>query len=447
MLGQIFQGLTPMFIGSFADSGGRRPAYMICFIIYLAANVGCALAPNYPALLVLRMLQSAGSSTTIALCQAVVADTITSAERGQYVGFVSVPIILAPALGPVIGGLISQFLGWRWIFWFLTILGGVIFVLYALFMPETCRSIVGDGSIRPHPFYRTFWQLMKESYRRRKAKSSGNDLALQQTTSRVSQRQKLDIKRPNPLRSLTILCETEMFLLLMYSSIVFANFYAVATAMSSQFPTIYGFDQLTVGLLYLPLGGGSIMAAVFMGKFVNWNYRRHCKKLGIPFERTRQQDLSAFPIEKARLEVGIPPLLLSGFVLLGWGWALQYRVHLAVPCVLLFLMGAGMIGFSNTTNTLIVDINPGNAGAATASNNLTRCLVGAAATAVIDPMIKGIGSGWAFVILGLLQLGGAPILFLIMKNGIKWRQAKETRRQARKERKLNATHEKTTQEV
>lgn len=106
-------------------------------------------------------------------------------------------------------------------------------------------------------------------------------------------------------------------------------------------------------------------------------------------------------------------------------------------------MGAGMIGFSNTSNTLIVDINPGSAGAATASNNLTRCLVGAAATAVIDPMIKGIGSGWAFTILGMLQLAGAPVLLLIMKNGIKWRQAKEGRRRLRKERKANAADEKT----
>lgn len=45
-----------MFVGSLADSAGRRPAYFICFIVYICANVGCALAPNYPALLVLRML-------------------------------------------------------------------------------------------------------------------------------------------------------------------------------------------------------------------------------------------------------------------------------------------------------------------------------------------------------------------------------------------------------
>ncbi|KAI0159284.1 major facilitator superfamily transporter [Pestalotiopsis sp. NC0098] len=431
----IFQGITPMFIGSFADSTGRRPAYLICFVIYIAANIGCALAPNYVALLILRMLQSAGSSTTVALCQAVVADIVTSAERGQYVGFVTVPIILAPSLGPVIGGLLAQFLGWRWIFWFLTILAGACLVLYALFMPETCRSVVGDGSIRPHPFFRTFWQLIGDAYAKWKAKRSGDDLALQKITTQTSQRRKLTMKKPNPLRSLKILFELEMFLLLMYSSLVFAGFYAIATSMPSQFADLYGFDELKVGLMYLPMGGGSVVAAIIMGKFVNWNYRRHCKKLGIPFEQSRQQDLSDFPIERARLEIGIPLLLLCSVVLLAWGFALQYRANLAVPCVLLFLIGVGMIGFSNTVNTLIVDVNPGNAGAATASNNLTRCLVGAAASAVIEPMIKGIGSGWAFFILGALQLVLAPVLFLIMKNGIKWRKSKEEKKRLRKQRK------------
>jgi multidrug resistance protein len=423
-----------MFIGSFADTAGRRPAYMICFIIYIGANIGCALAPNYPALLVLRMLQSAGSSTTVALCQAVVSDVVTSAERGQYVGFITVPIILAPALGPVIGGLLSQYLGWRWIFWFLTIMACVVLVIYALFMPETCRNIVDDGSIRPHPFYRTFWQLIKEAREKRRAARAGRgDLSLQPTTSRVSTKQSLKLSRPNPLRSLTILFELEMFLLLMYGSLVMAGFYAISTAMPSQFADLYGFSDLKIGLAYLPLAGGSIVVAFVMGRCVNWNYRRHCRRLGIPFERSKQQDLSGFPIERARLEVGVPLLLLSSVVIIAWGWALQYRAHLVVPCVLLFLMGVGIVGFSNTANTLIVDLNPGNAGAATASNNLTRCLVGAAASALIGPMINGIGSGWAFFILGALQLVFMPVMYLIMRNGIDWRKAKMEKRRARHE--------------
>ncbi|KAK7998230.1 hypothetical protein PG989_006270 [Apiospora arundinis] len=430
----IFQGITPMFIGSFADATGRRPAYLICFVIYIGANIGCALAPNYAALLVLRMLQSAGSSTTVALCQAVVSDIITSAERGQYVGYAAVPTILAPALGPVIGGLISQFLGWRWIFWFLTIAAGAVTLLYAVFMPETCRNIVGDGSLRPHKAYRTLWQLGKDALEDRRNRNSP-DLSLQPTTSHVSTKQPLQMRKLNPFKSLAILFDKEMFLLLMYSSIVFAGFYAVATALPAQLARNYGFNDLVVGLMFLPLGGGSIFAAAVLGRVINWNYKRHCRRMGVPFERSKQHDLTGFPIERARLEIGLPLLALAGAVLMGWGWALQYKTHVAVPCVLLFLLGIGIIGFSNTSNVLLVDVNPGHAGSATAANNLTRCLVGAAATAAINPMINGIGDGWAFFILGALCFAGAPMLLLIMKHGVTWRKEKAEKERLKKENK------------
>lgn len=83
----IFQGLAPLFIAGFADSSGRRPAYLICFIIYSAANIGLALQKDYAALLILRCVQSSGSSATGALANAVIADISTSAERGSYIGY------------------------------------------------------------------------------------------------------------------------------------------------------------------------------------------------------------------------------------------------------------------------------------------------------------------------------------------------------------------------
>ncbi|KAI2781749.1 MFS general substrate transporter [Daldinia loculata] len=431
----IFQGITPMFVGSLADSAGRRPAYFICFVIYICANIGCALAPSYPALLVLRMLQSAGSSTTVALCQAVVADIITSAERGHYVAYTSLPILLAPAIGPVIGGVLSQEVGWRYIFWILAILAAVVFIIHAFFLPETCREIVGDGSIRPHPAYRTFWQLCKDALRRRREhrnqQSSGAPLA--HTPSRVSTKHSLHVKKFNVWKSITILLEKEMFLLLGYGGIVFTGFYCVATVMPTQLAANYGFDEIKVGLMYLPMVGGSIAAAVVNGRLMNWNYRRHCKLQGVPFERSKQQDLSEFPIERARLEIGIPMLALCIACVIAWGWAFEYHAHVAVPCVLLFLLGWAVVGFSNTLNVLLVDVNVGSAGAATASNNLTRCLIGAAATAVIGPMINGVGIGWAFTILGFIYIAFSPMLFFILKYGVKWRKEKHERELAKKQ--------------
>ena len=108
------QGLAPMMIAGFSDKAGRRPAYLICFTIYIIANLALALQDSYIALLLLRMLQSAGSSGTVALAQGLVGDCITSSERGQYVAWASAGTILGPTLSPILGGLLSQYCGWHW---------------------------------------------------------------------------------------------------------------------------------------------------------------------------------------------------------------------------------------------------------------------------------------------------------------------------------------------
>ena len=95
----IFQGLSPAVFGDLSDAFGRRPAYVIAFTIYLAANIGLATQNSYAALLVLRCLQSTGSSVTIALGNGVVADIATSAERGGYMGLAVAGAMFGPAIG------------------------------------------------------------------------------------------------------------------------------------------------------------------------------------------------------------------------------------------------------------------------------------------------------------------------------------------------------------
>ena len=432
----IFQGIVPMFFGALADSGGRRPAYIACFVIYIGANIGLALAPGYGAILGLRCLQSAGSSSTVALCSAVVADVVTSAERGKYIGYTVVSIVLAPSLGPVIGGLLSQSLGWRWIFWFLTIISSATLVLILVFLPETCRPIVGNGSITPPKIYQSFWQMMQLKKRQ---KARANDIERQVTTGSQTPRN-FKFKMPNLLGSLLMLTEVETFHILIPSSIVFAGFYCLATAMPTEFQKNYGYNEIEVGLMYLPLAVGSIIAALVAGPAINWNYKRHCVKAGMPVQNSRQADLSNFPIEQARLEIGLPLLGLAAVCLISWGWVMQANVSPAGPAIISCLLGVGMIGFNNTTNALLIDIHLGKAGTATAANNVTRCLVGAGASAAVVPMINAMGVGWAFTLIGGIYVLCVPSLLLVQWRSIKWRKQKkekDERKAAAKESKKN----------
>lgn len=63
----VFQGISPSFWGSIADLWGRRPVFIATFLIYIAVCIGLACTQNYVTLLVLRMLQSFGSSSAIAV--------------------------------------------------------------------------------------------------------------------------------------------------------------------------------------------------------------------------------------------------------------------------------------------------------------------------------------------------------------------------------------------
>lgn len=92
-----------MFLGSFADQAGRRPTYIICFTIYVAANIGLAVQSSYTSLIILRCLQSAGISSTLALAAASVADIATKEERGLWMGITMSGTFVGQAFGPVIG--------------------------------------------------------------------------------------------------------------------------------------------------------------------------------------------------------------------------------------------------------------------------------------------------------------------------------------------------------
>ncbi|KAH7017384.1 major facilitator superfamily domain-containing protein [Ilyonectria destructans] len=404
----IFQGLSPTIFGDLGDMAGRRPAYILAMVIYVCANVGLALQRNYVALLVLRCLQSAGSSGTLVLGFAVVADISSTAERGKYMGFVGAGINIGPALGPVIGGILTQYLDWPAIFWFCTIFSFMWLIPWILTAPETCRNVVGNGSIPPPLWNRSILDLLRRRH-----------LSTQAGTA--PQRQ---LRFPNPLKTLTIVFEKEMALILFTNSIIYLGFILVAATLGTLFKEIYGYDDLQVGLCYLPYGLGCCGAVVAQGYVLDWNYRRIAKKIGFSIDRRRGDDLAKFPIESARLQPVYPTLLLGIATLIGYGWALQVETSVAVPLVLVFLIGMLIPTSFSVLNTLIVDLNPNAPATATSANNLVRCLMGAAATAAIDRMIHGMGRGWCFTFLALLNLALMPLLRLIDKRGLEWRAAR-----------------------
>ncbi|KAI0546592.1 chloramphenicol resistance protein [Xylaria curta] len=423
----ILQALAPTIFGDFGDIAGRRPTFIITFTIYLGANIGLALQRNYAALLVLRMLQSGGSSGTIALVYAVVADIVPTSERGKWMGIVGSGITIGPAIGPVIGGLLNAYLGWPWIFWFLIILTVVWLIPYVLAVPETARKVVGNGSIPPQG-----WNMTLLDYIRFRNQSK--------TRSEAPTRQKIPI--PNPLKTLKVLRHKNMAMILLYNATLFVGFSTVTATLATQFKAIYGYDELTLGLLYLPFGGATTIASIGGGFVADWNFRRIARSMGFKIDHKRGNDMAHFPVEKARIQIIFPVIFIGSAATIGYGWALERQVSVAVPLVLSFFIGLCVTWPFQIMNLLIVDSYPGAPATATAANNLVRCLTGAAATAAIEPIIRGIGQGWAYTLLALLFTVPSPVLLIIVKYGPKWRRERMEMLEAEK-KKAQVSEEQT----
>lgn len=397
--------------------------------------------------MVLRMVQSGGSSGTLALGYAVVADISSSSERGKYMGVVGAGINVGPALSPVIGGILAQYLGWRSIFWFCFIFSCSVLIPYALTVPETCRTIVGNGSIPPQAWNKTLIDILHERRQRRQRTRDRGQRRTSEASSISTHYVPSDgprpsLRFPNPLRALTIALDKGIGLVILYNALLYLIFITVVATLSTQFKTIYGYNDLQIGFCYLPYGAGCLGAAIGQGYMLDWYYRKTAKSIGFTVDRKRGDDLSNFPIEKARITPVYYFITVGLIATVLYGWVLEMRPSVAAPLCLHFLIGLCITGSFGILNTLIVDLSPEAPATAVAANNFVRCEMGAAATAVIELMIKAMGTGWCFTFFALLPLVFVPILWMETKYGICWRKEKKVKKELQKVEKERRKGEK-----
>jgi MFS family permease len=155
----------------------------------------------------------------------------------------------APAIAPVIGGIITQFLGWRWLFWFLTMLAVVYLIPLTISFPETGRNVVGNGSIPPPAWNMSLLNYLKTRRNEHRDSSSRTASRQERKAAQAELASKRKLRWPNPLKTVDIILEKDVGMLLLYNSLVYTAFYDVTASLPSQFQEIYGFNELQIGFV------------------------------------------------------------------------------------------------------------------------------------------------------------------------------------------------------
>ena len=351
----IFQAVSPAIFAPLSDSHGRRPIYLITLTVYVLANLGLALnKKSYIALLILRALQSLGASAAFAVCYGVVADLCVPSERGKMLGPISAALNLGACVGPVIGGLVALRSGtFEWVFWCLVIIGVILLLAIGTLLPGTARNVVGNGSVKVERLWgSTWWSMLWEDSRSGTGKIKGT--AAQGNNPRPMIEGKSSFKLHNPLSCLRIIFWKDTTLVLWMHGSFYMVDYSIQTTIPSTFKDIYHFNELEIGLSYLPRGAGIIVGGYLNGKMMDRNYRIIAKRIGYTINTVSDDNLNHFPIERARTRGSWYLLEISTYSLIGYGWALEQHAHMSIPLIFQFLQGFLGTCLHTIFNTLLV---------------------------------------------------------------------------------------------
>jgi DHA2 family multidrug resistance protein len=117
-------------LGGWASSVmGRRNFFVFCIVVFTVASFLCGAAPSLPLLLLFRVIQGAGGGGMQPMAQAIMADSFEPHKRGQAFALYGLVAVLAPSIGPTLGGWITDNFSWRWIFFINIPVGFLAFVL------------------------------------------------------------------------------------------------------------------------------------------------------------------------------------------------------------------------------------------------------------------------------------------------------------------------------
>ncbi|KAL9558281.1 hypothetical protein MBANPS3_000981 [Mucor bainieri] len=280
----LMNAIAPLFWAPLSERIGRRWIYIVAIVLYTVCTIICGISTSLGLFFAFRLLQGIFACAGQAVGGGSVSDIFEPHERGKAMSIYILGTILGPAVAPIVGGYIDQYLGWRWIFYVKTIMGGVLIVLNFIFLKETLY-IPNSKKLAPPANFK----------------------------------ERLERLKFNPFGSLELLLKKEVALVCLPISIAFGWFYFLVTILPQTFGSVYKFPTGSIGLCYLAGGLGNTSGSIFAGAISDKLYHKAIAK-------NNGETVKEFRLRP--IYIGVPLIALGAVM---YGWFLHVPTHFMGP--------------------------------------------------------------------------------------------------------------------
>jgi MFS family permease len=423
-------GIFPMLLAPLSEIHGRYPVFFYTGIGYVAMQIGCALAPNLPAMIILRLLMGGASSVFSTMVGGVISDLYHTHDRNKAMALFSGAALFGTGLGVFISGPVTYHLHWRWAFWLQVITTASCVLAVVLFIKESRGSVILSKRAKAL----NKWYEQREDFGYygfdMSSDSSGSTIVAKtaKTSSvRIRWKVKADEDRASLLHSIKLslyrpahllVTEPVVFFFSLWISFAWAVLYLTFGAITLVFQTSRGWNIQQCGFVFGSMCVGALLATILSivqepyaarwGNTLNRVLRRPKAKIVSPEDVDGIHKAPYDPeirlyftcIQAAMLPIGL-------FI---FGWTQQASIHWIVPCIGVAVATAGIYAVYLATFNYFADVYHRYASSALAAQSCCRNFAGAVLPLVVSPMFNNLGFAEACSLLGGIVSSSSSIL-------------------------------------
>lgn len=317
----------PLLIGPLSEIYGRRPIWLACHAYFILWNTLCPVKKNTGMMVVGRFMAGLGGSVGVALPGPIMADIWRIEQRGKSIALSMFAPYLGAAVGPILGGFMTEQLSWPWLFWVVSIFDAVLFIVSFFVIKESYAPLLLD----------------RKAQSLKKATGRSFDTIYTKTYSNVGPgipRIMAALRRPfTMLYSRPIMALTSFF-----TAYLFGCYAILLTTYADIWTLQYHQSVSDSGLHYIAISVGSAGSSIVTGILTDLVWARL---------KARSKTNTSTP--EFRVPLMIPGTILMPLGLLFYGISARNRLHWILTDVGCFLFVFGMMSSSQSCNAYITD--------------------------------------------------------------------------------------------